>query len=159
MATKKKGLPDVTEVTLDQPEVTVETKELPKVGTKQKDMPIVGKPENIVKIGGKFIEILPTKLRYQRDRTAAFYNVLEMYAQADVFAMPEGTFGDSRDGDKCVMDWLIAVTNDPELILENYNDIDTQTIEDLIIIFKRINKIEEKSERRKNLQGKKGVMS
>lgn len=43
-------------------------------------MPIVGKPENIVRIGGKLIEILPTKLRYQRDRTAAFYNILEMYA-------------------------------------------------------------------------------
>ncbi len=57
------------------------------------------------------------------------------------------------------MDWLIAVTNDAELITENYNDIDTQTIEDLIIIFKRVNRIDEKAERRKNLQETKGVMN
>lgn len=76
-----------------------------------------------------------------------------------MFATQAGAFGDDRDGDKCVMDWLIAVTNDPELILENYNDMDTGTIEDLLIIFKRLNRITEKEERRKNLQEMKGVMS
>ena len=31
--------------------------------------------------------------------------------------MEAGAFGDDRDGDKAVMDWLIAVTDDEELIL------------------------------------------
>ena len=72
-------MPMVTEELKDIPEVTKKPKVLPKVGTKEIGLPVVGKAENMVKIGGELIEILPTKLRYQRDRTAAFYNVLEVY--------------------------------------------------------------------------------
>jgi len=59
-------------------------KELPKVETKEKKLPDVGKPENTILIGGKLIEIQPTKLKYQRNRTAAFYRVLDMYPLTDI---------------------------------------------------------------------------
>lgn len=136
-----------------------EAKELPKVETKEKKLPEVGKPENTVLIGGKLIEIQPTKLKYQRNRTAAFYRVLDMYPLTDILAMETGSFGDERDGDKATMDWLIAVTDDEQLILDNYDSMDTGTIEKLLSIFKRVNKIDEKEAKIKNMtkERKEGV--
>ncbi|MBQ6122564.1 MAG: hypothetical protein IJI59_12605 [Clostridia bacterium] len=98
------------------------------------------------------MEIKPTKLRYQRNRTAAFYKMLELYPLADILAMEAGAFGDDRDGDKAVMDWLIAVFDDEALVLENYDGMDTGTVEQLLEIFRRINRIDEKEQKQKNLQ-------
>ncbi|MBQ3478941.1 MAG: hypothetical protein IJH25_12320 [Clostridia bacterium] len=98
------------------------------------------------------MEIKPTKLRYQRNRTAAFYKMLELYPLADLLAMEAGAFGDDRDGDKAVMDWLIAVFDDEALVLENYDGMDTGTVEQLLEIFRRINRIDEKEQKQKNLQ-------
>ena len=49
-----------------------QSKELPDVQQPEKALPQVGNPENTIVIGGKLVEIKPTKLRYQRNRTAAF---------------------------------------------------------------------------------------
>ena len=108
--------------------------------------------ENTVVIGDQLIEIRPTKLRYQRNRTAAFYKILEMYPVADVLAMESGAFGDDRDGDKALMDWLIAVFDDAALVTEYYDEMDTDTIEQLLAIFRRVNRIDEKEQKLKNLQ-------
>ena len=67
-------------------------------------------------------------------------------------AMEEGSFGDDRDGDKAVMDWLIAAVDDEELILQNYDEMSTETIEKILSIFRRVNKIDEKEEKLKNLE-------
>ena len=66
--------------------------------------------------------------------------------------MEAGAFGDDRDGDKATMDWLIAVTDDAELVRTNYDAMDTGTVEQLLSIFRRVNKIDEKEQRQKNLQ-------
>ena len=66
--------------------------------------------------------------------------------------MEAGAFGDDRDGDKALMDWLIAVTDDEALITEHYDSLDTDTIEQLLSIFRRINRIDEKEQRQKNLE-------
>lgn len=65
--------------------------------------------------------------------------------------MEAGAFGDERDGDKAVMDWLIAVTDDEELITAHYDSLDTGVIEQLLSIFRRVNRIEEKEAKQKNL--------
>lgn len=98
------------------------------------------------------MEIKPTKLRYQRNRTAAFYKILEIYPIADILAMEAGAFGDDRDGDKALMDWLIAATGDEKLVTEHYDEMDTDTIEQLLSIFRRVNRIDEKEQKQKNLQ-------
>lgn len=113
---------------------------------------MVGNPENTVMIGGKPIEIKPTKQKYQRNRTASFYRLLDVYPLVDVMAMENGTFGDERDGDKAVMDWLIAATDDPDQITQNYDEMDTGTIEKILSIFKRVNRIEEKDAKLKNME-------
>ena len=60
------------------------------------------------------------------------------------------SFGDGLDGDKKLYDWLVAVTDDEELIREHYDDIDTDTIYRMLEIFRRVNKISEMEEKLKN---------
>lgn len=136
----------------DIPSTEMQDKELPSPTREKKELPKVGLAENVVIIGDQPIEIKPTKLKYQRNRTAAFYRMLDLYPLVDIMAMAEGTFGDDRDGDKAIMDWLIAATDNEQLIIENYDEMDTETIERILSIFKRINKITEKEEKQKNLE-------
>lgn len=122
---------------------------MPPTEMPKKETPIMQNPENSVMIGNTLIEIKPTKLKYQRNGSALFYRMLEMYPLADLLNFGEDTFGGGRDGDKAVFDFLIAATDDPELIAENYDDLDTGTVEKILMIFKRVNKIDEKEERQK----------
>lgn len=151
MAARKK-VPSTEQLEKEMPETNMQEKKLPDVITKEKKLPQVGSPENTVIIGDKQIEIKPTKQKYQRNRTAAFYRLLEMYPLTDILAMEAGSFGDERDGDKATMDWLIAATDDEQLIVDNYDSMDTGTIEKILSIFKRVNKITEKEEKRKNME-------
>ena len=105
-----------------------------------------------MKIGDTLIEIKPTKVKYHRNNTAYFYKIIETIPLPDIMALPQGAFGDDRDGDKALMDWLIAVTDNVDLIVENYNDLDTETIETMLSIFKRVNKIDEKEAAQKNVK-------
>ena len=91
-------------------------------------------------------------MKYQRNKTALFYKVLQIYPVADILAMEAGTFGDDRDGDKALMDWLIAVTDDPDLIVANYDEIDSGVIEQLLSIYRRLNKVDEKEANLKNVR-------
>lgn len=142
MAAKKKELPSAEQ----------QEKKLNTTPAKTKELPKVGNPENTVMIGGEPIEIKATKLKYQRNRTATFYKLLDVYPVTDVLAMDAGAFGDERDGDKALMDWLIAATDNEELILANYDEMDTATIEKILTIFRRVNKIDEKEEKLKNME-------
>ena len=141
------------------PDAEQPSKAIPEPDMMERAMPQVGIPENTVMIGGKPIEIKPTKLKYQRNKTALFYRILELYPLPDVLAMEQGTFGDDRDGDKALMDWLISVTDDKALIRAHYNDIDTQTVENLLSIFRRLNRIDEKEAKQKKAEAerKEGV--
>ena len=151
MATRKK-LPDVEQETKELPVVSENNKPLPDPTMQTKSLPPIGNPENTVVIGGKPIEIKPTKVKYQRNRTAAFYRIIRMYPLIDILAMDVGAFGDERDGDKAIMDWLIAVFDDEQFVVENYEEMDTAMIETILKIFVRINKIDEKEEYLKNLE-------
>lgn len=127
---------------------------MPEAGMEMKALPTVGKPENTIMLGGKPIEIKPTKLKYLRNGTAGFYRLLDTVPLNDIVLMPVGTFGadDSRDGDKALMDWLIAATDNEEAIVENYEEMDAGQIEAILEIFKRVNKFCEKEEKLKNAQ-------
>lgn len=83
MAPRKK-VPAVTQQDKELPMAGMESKELPPVTDKTKELPKVGSQENTVMIGEQLIEIKPTKLKYQRNRTAAFYRVLDMYPLTDI---------------------------------------------------------------------------
>lgn len=149
MATKTKPVPKADQVEKEVPESDVIQRKIPDSEMRNVEIPKIGNPENTVTIGGQLIEIKPMKLKYVRNRTAAFRHILEMYPLSDILAMDNG-FGDGRDGDKALMDWLIAVTDNEQLILENYNDIDTETIYKLLAIHRRVEKIDELESKLKN---------
>ena len=150
MAVKKK-VPELTQDAKPVQDLEQGVKAVPDLAQNKKELPGIGNPENTVMIGGKLIEIKPMRLEYQRNRTASFYHVLELYPLPDILAM-ENPFGDGRDGDKALCDWLVAVTDDEELIRENLDSIDTETIYKMLAIFRRINKINELEEKLKNVK-------
>ena len=153
MATRNaKKLPDTEMKEKDIPTSDMKDRATPAVGMKDKEVPKAGDRKNFVVIGGEEIEIKPTKLKYQRNRTAAFYRLLDLYPLIDILAMDENSFGDGRDGDKALMDWLIAATDNEELIVNNYDSIDTETVEKILEIFKRLNRVAEKEEKLKNAE-------
>ena len=132
------------------PDAEIQVKKTPSRKIKEKELPIVGNPENTVLIGDTLVEIKPTKMKYHRNNVATFYKVVDVVPLPDIMSMGSNAFGDGRDGDKALMDWLIAVVDDEQLIVDNYNDMDTEMIEKILAIFKRVNKIDEKEEKQKN---------
>ena len=147
---RAKAMPVAGQEIKKTPDAAPEEKPVPNAGMETKELPKVGNPENTVIIGGKLIEIKPTKLKYQRNRTAVFYHILELYPLSDILAMGPKSFGDGLDGDKKLYDWLVAVTDDEDLIREHYDDIDSDTIYRMLEIFRRVNKISEMEEKLKN---------
>lgn len=146
----KNALPAKEQAVKEVPAESQEMKPIPEAGVKNKELPQIGVPENTVVIGGNLIEIKPTKLKYQRNRTAVFYHILEMYPLSDILAMGPNSFGDGLDGDKKLYDWLVAVTDNEDLIQEYYNEIDSDMVYRLLEIFRRVNKISEMEEKLKN---------
>lgn len=132
-------------------------KALPSLEERVKALPQDGTVINTVQFGNTKIEIKPTKMKYQRLRTAAFYTVLESYPLAEILAIDKGYFDETRDGDKCVYDWLVAATDNPELVRQEYDNITTETVEKILKIFIRVNAIEEKRETLKKHLQEKGV--
>ena len=166
MATRKKRQDsvDIEQSVLETPSSEQEHKELPdpkqnkkeipSAEIEKKEQPKTGHPENMVLFGNTPIEIFPTKLEYFRNKTANFYHVLQVYPIGELLNFTEKDLG-GRDGDKATFDWLIAITDNEELVKANYNLITQDTIDKLVEIFIRVNKIKEKEEKLKNLMAPK----
>lgn len=139
------------------PEADIEEMEAPKHDPSMPEMPDVGNPENKVLFGEEMIEIKPMKLIYQRNRTAVFYHALEIYPLPDILAMSVNPktgvspFGDKRDGDQALFEWLVAATDNEELVKKYYNYIDSDTVYQILEIFKRVNRIDEREKKIKNV--------
>ena len=136
------------------PDPKQKKKEIPSVEIEKKELPKTGHPENMVLFGNTPIEIFPTKLEYFRNKTANFYHLLQLYPVGEVLDLTADQLGD-KDGDKATFDWLIAVTDNEELVKANYNLITQDTIDKMVDIFVRVNKIKEKEEKLKNLMAPK----
>lgn len=120
----------------------MKAKAVPEAAVKEKEKPIVGTPENTIIVAGKPIEIKPTKLRYIRNGTVNLYPLLKNVSLINILQIPSGSFGpdDDRDGDKAVMDFLIAVTDDEAFVSAHYDEFDAEQIIRLVEIFERVNK-------------------
>lgn len=129
-------------------------KEIPKSYKKNKELPPTVNPENVITVDGDSIEIKPTILKYQRNKTAVFYRAIDQYPLTDILATEKGVFDPERDGDQALFDWCIAVTNDPKYVSKHFDQMDTEIIERMLSIFKRLNKIDEKEEKAKNREAK-----
>ena len=138
----------------EMPDEKLKQKEMPDETQKEKELPPVVNPENTITVGNDTIEIKPTKVKYQRNRTAVFYRVIEMYPLPDILSMDRGIIDPERDGDKCLFDWCCAVTDNPKFVVKHYDEMDTETIERLLKIYRRLNHIDDKDEQSKNRMAK-----
>lgn len=174
MAIETKELPEITEKPkrtprgkkLDKniPEATELNKDIPEAKELNKELPPTVNPENVIRLGDKDIEIKPTKLLYQRNRTAMAYHILEIYPLPDILAMDKGILDPERDGDAIVFDFLTAVLDnkpgapDPvgtaEMLKEYYDSLTSEDINRAVKIYKRLNHIEDKEEATKNRAAK-----
>lgn len=132
----------------------MKVKKVPEAGMEMKPTPMVGIPENTVVVAGIPLEIKPTKLKYVRNGTANFYKLIERVSLVDIMQLQSGSFGenDDRDGDKAIMDWLIAATDNEEFVVSHYDEFDTEQIARILEIFKRVNKFPGKEEELKNAE-------
>lgn len=130
----------------------METKEQPAMGIESKELPAPYEPENTITVGGETIEIKPMKFKYERIGLAQFYHVIEAYTTGVILCAEKGVFHPEKDGDKCMMDWLVAVTDNPAFVRKHYGDFDSKIVDRLIEIHKRLCRVDEKAEHRKNLQ-------
>lgn len=157
MAARRKEVQELEQESKELPSLEQKKKDVPKVRG-AKEPPVIGNPENTIIIGGQIYEIKPTKLKYHRNRTAIFYRALEMYPLPDILAMevdPKtglGAFGDDRDGDKALCDWLVAVLDNEDVVREHIDEFDSEMIYRILAIFRRVNKIDEMEEKLKNVR-------
>jgi hypothetical protein len=145
----RKSLPKVNEEVKPVPEVTENTPPLPKPSVKKIASPKVGNPANMAQFGDVEIELKPTKIKYQRDRTAAFYRMLKQMPLVDILALQDGILDPERSSDKMLFDWLIAVTDDPKIVTANYDKLDSESIYKILEIFCRLNHIPEDEKKQK----------
>lgn len=146
--TAPKPVPEYEEQVKPVPEPTPKEVPVPPVTEKEIPLPPVGDERNLVQFGRDLIEIKPTKLKYQRDRTAEFYRALKQMPLVDILSLPDGTIDPERSSDKMLFDWLIAVTDNAKLVAANYDSLDTETIYKLLEIFCRLNHIEDNEKKR-----------
>lgn len=151
----RKSLPKVNEDVKPIPKVTESTPPLPSANNKQMPAPQVGDPVNTIQFGDVMIELKPTKIKYQRDRTAAFYRLLRQMPLIDILALQDGILDPERSSDKMLFDWLIAVTDDPKIVTANYDKLDSETIYKALEIFCRLNHIPEDEEKKHKAQTEK----
>ena len=147
---------------LEAPETSQEVKTTPSTRQRKPKKPDVeqsippkpelGIEENMVLVANQWLEIKPTKLLYMRNGTAMFYRIVDTYPTPDIPMLPKGTVDPVRNGDKCLTEWLVAVTDNPDFVAEHINDFDGETIHQLLEIFKRLNHITEKEEALKKAQ-------
>lgn len=138
--------PTATAKVKEKPTVTKTVEEIPLPKELNNIIPSIRKEENCIKIGNKLVEILPTKMKYFRNKTATVYSILEAVPLTDFFAYTKGVFDPERDSDQIMYDFLVAVFDDEKLIHKNYENISVNDIEKILEIFDRVNHISEKKE-------------
>lgn len=134
--------PDVLpEAAIAEPEV------LPTAVVQQpEELPKKMGEENDITIGGETIRIKATRLYYQRNGTAGFYRVLQQMPLIYIFNCPDDFFDPKRTPTKCLMDWVTAVTDNPDFTKKHFDDMTSEDIYHLLDLFLRLNKLEEMEE-------------
>lgn len=143
-----KRIPKFQQTEMPLPEATSKEIPTPTPSNIEKPAPDPRHMENVVQFGDEEIELKATKLKYQRDRTAAFYRILQQMPLVDILALNDGVLDAQRSSDKMLFDWLVAVTDDSKLVSRNYDKLDSESIERILKIFCRLNKIDDREERK-----------
>lgn len=143
--------PKESEKKEEQPEPSVEKEEKPEASAEKTEKPSDELEENCVMVGGKKIELKPTKLKYFRNKAASAYGIIKAVPLHELLTYGKGVIDETRDADQLLYDFLVAAFDDKDLVRENYDEFDADTIDRICKIFGRLNHIDEKEEQaRKN---------
>lgn len=144
-------VPKESEKKEEQPEPSVEKEEKPEASAEKTEKPSDELEENCVMVGDKKIELKPTKLKYFRNKAASAYGIIKAVPLHELLTYGKGVIDETRDADQLLYDFLVAAFDDKDLVRENYDEFDADTIDRICKIFGRLNHIDEKEEQaRKN---------
>ena len=141
-----KTQPTETEPDKIIPEATKPEKNTPEASELNKEMPPDKNLENCVTIGDKTVEIKPTKLKYFRNKMASAYSLLKTVPLNELLSYDAGILDASKDADKILFDFLVAVFDDSDFVKRNYDEMTADDVEKVFKIFGRLNHIDEKEE-------------
>ena len=141
-----KEQPDVSELDKKQPVATEPDKNVPAPPELTKETPPDKDLENCVTIGGELIEIKPTKLKYFRNKMASAYSLLKTIPLNELLSYDAGVMDATKDADKILFDFLVAVFDDSNFVAANYDEMTADDVEKIFKIFGRLNHIDEKEE-------------
>ena len=137
---------------IETPELTIvptETspkEETPEASPEKEEKPSDVLEENCVMVGNKKIELKPTKLKYFRNKAASAYGIIKAVPLHELLTYGKGMLDENRDADQLLYDFLVAAFDDRDLVRENYDEFDADTVDRICKIFGRINHIDEKEE-------------
>ena len=140
-----KAVPSATEFKHQTPKPDNTKKEVPEENKELKEVPSELPSENCVMIGGKIIEIKPTKLKYFRNKTASAYNLLKLIPLNEFLSYSKGQLGE-KDPDQMLFDFLVAAFDGADVLKTCYDDLTADDVERVVQIFGRLNHIDEKEE-------------
>ena len=109
-------------------------------------MPSDNNENNCVIVDGQKIEIKPTKLKYFRNKGASGYGIIKAVPLHELLTYGKGVVDKERDADQLLYDFLVAAFDDSTFVRDHYDNMDAETVEQVIRIFGRINYIDEKEE-------------
>jgi len=128
------------------PNETPKIEETPEASPSKEEKPSDLLEENCVMVGGKKIEIKPTKLKYFRNKAASAYGIIKVVPLHELLTYGKGVLDEKRDADQLLYDFLVATFDDSAFVRDVYDDLDADTIDRIVKIFGRINHIDEKEE-------------
>jgi hypothetical protein len=151
---KIESQPDITDLLDVKPKEKPLIDEKPKESLPKSEFPSDVNPENCVTIGGKVIELKPTKVKYFRNKTASAYGWLKVAPLTEFLTYGKGQLPQidpDRDSDQILYDFLVAALDSSQIVRDNYDEMTADDVERIIKIFGRLNHIDEKEEQaRKN---------
>ena len=133
------------------PNESTQKETIPDASPEKEEKPSDYIEEHCVIIGGKKIEIKPTKLKYFRNKAASGYGIIKMVPLHELLTYGKGVLDEKRDADQLLYDFLVAAFDDSTFVRDNYDELDADTIDKIVKIFGKVNHIDEKEEQsRKN---------
>ena len=151
-----KEAPEKSELKQDKPEETkklettpvktnlIET--VPEASPEKEEKPSDFIEENCVVVNDKKIEIKPTKLKYFRNKAASAFGIIKAVPLHEFLTYDKGVLDPNRSADQLLYDFLVAAFDDSAFVRDNYDDLNAETIDQIVKIFGRINHIDEKEE-------------
>lgn len=138
--------PDLSKLLDETPVESKPNETQPEPSPEKTEMPSDNNENNCVIVDGQKIEIKPTKLKYFRNKGASGYGIIKAVPLHELLTYGKGVVDKERDADQLLYDFLVAAFDDSTFVRDHYDNMDAETVEQVVRIFGRINYIDEKEE-------------